>query len=404
MFYLRKQGSPMLDSIFSSKLIRLIFIVILYSNSSNGEIPAFSIENNEWPPLPIEKSTAEDSEEKLNEVPSYLIPLKLGACGNITFEPGFRVQIRYNYDTNSCNHDIFIRRFRLQCSGNAFGIARYYGELKIDNVGKYKSDPRAEIENAWIDFTLCKNVVYLLVGMYDVPVSRDALTSDARLLFMDRTLIKEKLSSLGLADSTVGLLFHGRPYNGHFEYAVGIFDNLTFEMFDNSEAMNSRQLMPGGRLVINFLDPAEPPDGYDDYEGSYIGAGERLALGINGAYLGGAKNKGLKFNLYVAGADLFYNTGPFTFQTEYDAFSERNKKGYGWYVQSGYLLCCWLEMAVRYQELMPISRDKVQCSSIGLNIYIRKQNLKIQSDYTYKSKKHRHVNNHIFETQLQFDY
>ncbi len=152
----------------------------------------------------------------------------------------------------------------------AFDIAKYYLELKIDKEGRFNEEPRGRIENAWLDFTICKDLGYLRVGLYNVPFSRNALTSDSKLLFMDRSLIKFALTKLGIVDNTVGVMFHGRPFGAHFEYAIGIFDNFEFDRITKIRTTHSDQLMPAGRLVINFLQPNSPHDGYADYKGSYI--------------------------------------------------------------------------------------------------------------------------------------
>ncbi len=343
----------------------------------------------------------------------YLIPLSLGTCGYITFKPGLRLQTRYLYDTENNNNDIFIRRFRLKGSGDAFGLAKYGAELKIYNTGRFDKDPKAKVENAWLDFTVCPELVFLHVGLYDLPFSRNALTSDSKLLLMDRTLIKDALTDLGLADNTIGLLIHGRPCGGQFEYAVGIFDNEKFEKIGTSGTKESDQLMPAGRIVLHLLDPATPSDGYADYRESYICQGQRLAIGANSAYLGSAKDDDKKFDLYAWGVDFFFNRGPFTLQAEYDWFKEKMKggdsdiQGYGWYVQGGYLCHRFIELAVRYQELEPdihVSNDRLRWTSVGLNIYIREHNLKIQTDYTFKNEQGDDVDKDVFQIQLQLDY
>ena len=61
-----------------------------------------------------------------------------------------------------------------------------------------------------MNFNVAKNV-NLRAGLYDFVFSRDALTSDSKLLLMDRSLIKDALTVLGFADNTVGVLVHGRP-------------------------------------------------------------------------------------------------------------------------------------------------------------------------------------------------
>lgn len=190
-----------------------------------------------------------------------LIPLSTD-CGDITFKPGVRLQPRYEYDAFEGNNDFFIRRFRLKGSGTAFDIARYGTELKIDSTSRFGADPKAVVENAWLDFTLWEDLSYLRVGLYDLPFSRNALTSDSKLLFMNRSLIKGALTTQGFADNTVGLLLHGRPLDGLIEYDVGVFDNFVYEKFGPTGTREADQLMPAGRVVLHLLDPATPGAAY----------------------------------------------------------------------------------------------------------------------------------------------
>jgi hypothetical protein len=164
--------------------------------------------------------------------------LNVGPSGAITFTPGLRVQPRYTYDNADGNNDFFIARVRFKGAGNAFGIATYFTELKLDNVGRFARTVSAQIENAWMNFAL-QPALALRVGLYDAVFSRDALTSDSKLLFMDRSLVKDALTAVGLADNTVGLLAHSRPAKGRFEISGGVFDNLAFET--GGTGANARQ-------------------------------------------------------------------------------------------------------------------------------------------------------------------
>lgn len=348
--------------------------------------------------------------------PAFLVPFSLGDCGWITWKPGLRIQVRYRWDDDNHEHDFFIRRFRLKCGGDAFEIAKYFGELKIDNTGRFHSNPRAEVENAWLDFTLCKRWSYLRAGLYDLPFSRDALTSDAKLLFMDRSLIKEELTFFGLADNTIGIMIHGRPYCGHLEYAFGIFDNVAFDRFgEHDDERRSKSLMPAARVVFNFFDPAEPPEGYADYWGSYLCEGHRLCWGFNGAYLGDIKDEELDddddFEIWAVGTDVFYNWCCFTFQAEFDWYKERARhggehvEGYGWYAQFGYMFWNCFEFATRYQELKPDLHDdddREKEWTFGLNYYFREHNLKLQTEYSLFEEEHERIS--IFQVQLQLDF
>ena len=68
--------------------------------------------------------------------------------GNLTFIPGVRMQVRYEYNDIDKNNDIFIRRMRWKGKGNIFDVASYNFEIKIDNTGRFNQAPRALLEHA----------------------------------------------------------------------------------------------------------------------------------------------------------------------------------------------------------------------------------------------------------------
>lgn len=334
--------------------------------------------------------------------------------GDITFTPGLRLQPRYDYDNSDNNNDFYIARVRIKGGGKAFGLASYFMEVKIDNVGRFNRSQNAQVENAWIDFAL-KPAVSIRAGLYDMVFSRNALTSDSKLLIMDRSLIKDALTVLGLADNTIGVLVHGRPAGGRFTYGLGIFDNLGFEVAE-SEGTTARKAdgaMTTGRFVVDLLDPAKP-GGYGDYQGSYIGQGQRLSLGANAAYLSKLVIGEDEFNLYAWGLDLFFNKGPATFAAEYATYKEDVKAGEaekvdgaGWYAQTGYLIGGIFEPAVQYQELDPnqnVSNDKLKWTTAGFNLYLRGHSMKIQVDYIFKKEEGTKIDNDLFQLQLQLDF
>ncbi len=338
--------------------------------------------------------------------------------GDITFTPGMRIQTRYEYNEIDKNNDFFIRRLRMKGGGKFFGLGKYYFEVKLDNVGRFNKTPKAQVENAWLNFNLAKDI-NLRAGLYDFVFSRDALTSDSKLLLMDRSLIKGALTILGFADNTVGLLVHGRPLDGHLSYGFGIFDNVSFETLGVDTtvlARSSNGAMTSGRLVYDFLDPAKP-DGYGDYWGSYIGEGKRLSIGANAAYLTEAEDPRISpeaFSIYALGVDLFFNMGAFTAQAEYDMYTQDTDAdssdidGSGWYAQAGYLILPKLEITFRYQEVDPSNIDlfdKLKWTSIGLNYYLHSQKLKLAADYTFKKEEGTmEIDNNIFQVQLQLDF
>jgi phosphate-selective porin len=331
----------------------------------------------------------------------------------VTFTPGLRLQVRYAYDNVDANNDFFIARTRLKVKGDVFGVGDYLAEIKLDNVGRFARDVNAQVENAWLDFPV-RPAFAVRVGLYDAVFSRNALTSDSKLLLMDRSLIKDQLTTLGLADNTVGVLVHGRPFGGRAEYSAGLFDNLQFEQATSPTARQADGAMIMGRLVVNLLDPATPSGGYADYQSSYLGRGRRLALGANVAYLSKAREGTQQFDIDGWGADLFFNTGPLTVEAEYDRYEEAmiaganpDVLGHGWYVQGGYLLYGMFELAARYQGIDPnksVTGDRLRWTSVGFNIYLRQHGLKVQTDYTFKREQGSAVQNDAFQSQLQLDF
>ncbi len=331
----------------------------------------------------------------------------------ITFTPGLRLQVRYAYDEIDGNNDFYIARVRLKANGDVYGIATYYAEIKLDNVGRFAREVNAQIENAWLNFAVSPAFAVRL-GLYDMVFSRNALTSDSKLLLMDRSLIKDALTVIGFADNTVGVLAHGRPWGGRIEYGAGVFDNLRFEQAGTptTPARQADGAMFTGRVVVHLLDPA-PPGGYADYRGSYIGQGRRLSIGTSAGFLSKVRT-GDEFDIRALGADVFFNVAAFTLEGEYDRFVQDRDidpdvDGDGWYVQAGYLVHPRVELAARYQQLDSDDAEgnfsnQFQWTSVGLNYYIRSHNLKVQADYTFKREQVDPVSNDVLQVQLQLDF
>lgn len=333
--------------------------------------------------------------------------LSLGPDNGITFSPGLRVQTRFVHNEADGNNDFYIARVRLKGGGNAFGIATYYTEVKLDGTGRFGSGASAQIENAWLRFDLGPDVA-LRVGFGDAPFSRDALTSDSKLLQIDRSMIKDSLSSVGFADNTIGLILYGRPLEGQVEWYVGLLDNLAYE---GGAGRQADELMTQARVVYNFLDPA-PARGYGDYRSSYVGDGQRLAVGLSAGRLGNALQGGTRHDITGLGADVFFNSGPASAQAEYGRYSRSIEGGAdaavaGGFVQGGFLVSPQVELTARYQRLDPDSEtdnDAFEWSSVGANFYLRGHNLKIQTDYTFRTEQAGEVANDRLQVQLQLDF
>ena len=341
--------------------------------------------------------------------------------GNLTFIPGVRMQVRYENNQIDKNNDFYIKRMRFKGKGNIYGIASYNFELKVDGTGQFNKAPNMQLEHAWFTFPVAGNGLTLRVGLEDDVYSRNALTSDSKLLLMDRSQIKEALTRIGVTDNTIGMLIYGRPMEGHITYSAGVFDNLGFNFANNPDAALARRsdgAMWVGRVAYDFLEPANPAGSYDDYSSSYLDGKTRLTLGANVAHVSQAEVRDDKLSVSTYGADLFFGVGPVSFEAEYDKYSEKlttNGKGTiegdGWYVQGGVLVTPKLELALRYQTLdqsgddHPESiGDKIDWTSIGVNYYFKGHDFKLQAEYTLKSEDINPIDNDVLSVQLQLSF
>ena len=361
--------------------------------------------------------------------------------GSFTFTGGMRIQPRYSYNGKLINgHNFQINRLRLKGKGQVTDLAKYYAEFKFTSnslgngsFGTFTPPGTPQAENAWIEFNTLPHA-NLRIGLYDIPFSRNALTSDSKLLFMDRSLIKMLLDDVGFADNTIGALFHEVGMDGRFAYAFGVFDN---------NKVSGGLPTTAGRFTMHLMDPGKKEGSrgsYGNYRGSYVGEGSRLEIGANVAYTpdadgvpcatpttgcSGAAAMGMPVDLYAVVGDLFYNSGPWTLQGEYDWYNRGGMNTKGGYVQVGYLLdsliervctASWVpptELAVRYQDVdtkdvfgtggSGSGLGRTQAVDVGMNYYIRGHNLKVQTTYTYFDREAGGTSNR-YQLQLQLDF
>ena len=142
-------------------------------------------------------------------------------------------------------------------------------------------------------------------------------------------------------------------------------------------------------------------------------AGRRLTIGLSSAYLRQAQQDTAQFDLEGLGIDAFFSNGPLTAQAEYAFYDSdppegpQDDEGSGFYAQAGYLVSPRVELTTRHQQFDPSSNtsgDRVRWTSVGVNIYIRGHNLKVQSDFTVRSEQDPQSFNNLFQVQLQIDF
>ncbi len=220
--------------------------------------------------------------------------IHFGEAGRLKF--GLRTQFRYAYSKSAKTHDIMIRRTRLKFEGSIFKGTKFKVEIKSDDAGRAGHTNKTEVEDITLFLNFLEPNVVVRFGLYDAPFSRDNLTSDSKLLFMDRSDISEGFHSEGLSDNAFGMEFYGL-ISDHLEYHLGVFDN-------DKWGTQTTHLMPMARLVGHILDAGEWTNG--EYSATHP-KGDKNILNIGGSigYLGHINTSEDTYDLTGYEIDLF---------------------------------------------------------------------------------------------------
>jgi hypothetical protein len=312
---------------------------------------------------------------------------------DMTLELGVRLQPRMEYSRiadprggKQWLRDYFIRRARLKANGK-YQKALYTFEMKIDRTDNYSVTPSAQVENAYIQYPLAKGID-LRVGLYDLPFSRDLLTSDSKHLAVDRGAVSNVPNALGLADNAVGFDLRGRLQGGKVEYAVGAYDNRVLP----SPFQQIPMVM--GRIDLNLLSTK------DIYRDCHFGTDRWCSFGINGGYQGKIENAaGLDEGYSSIGGvdgmvDVPFGRSRLFGRGEANVIKLRDPAGGNtldtrvWMLGAGILLGQKLQPMARFDEIRPddaAGGGVTDITYVGANYYLKEHNLKVQGDMQFQS-------------------
>lgn len=280
-----------------------------------------------------------------------------------------------------------IRRARLSFAGN-LGLKSLTYRVQID-LAKFKTEL---LLDAWLNYKIYHDDVAVMVGQFDVPWIRQNIISSGNQQFVDRSLATVDFTNIietdsdgdGIADKftrngrDVGIQVHGKPFGNKMEYQAGIF---------NGSGTNTANLDNGflymGRAVYNIKGDAGYEEGdYDNTEhpAVFFGAsGNYNSRDItNDKALQFGTETGLKYRGFSAVGEFFYRKK----MPNDTALS--NENDYGYYAQAGYFAVPKrLEVAVRASQVFydGFFNDQAEFA-IGINGYLYKKNVKLQTDYS----------------------
>ncbi len=314
----------------------------------------------------------------------------------LRLQPRMELEREAGSDGAEWRRDFLLRRARLNASGKIQNVG-YKMEWKIDGTDQVSSGsqtalgalPSAQLENGYLQYPLSK-AVEVRVGLYDIPYSRDRLTSDSQQLAVDRGLVSNVPNTFGLVDNGVGLHVIGKAAGGRAEYAVGLFDNRTIP----TRLQDVPMLV--GRLDLNFGSTK------DIFMDAHFGEEKWYSLGVNGSYQGSIESDTSNANegSYTAvGADGMMDvpmgSSRFFLRSEVNSISITPPIGGDaittttWMAGVGVLLLEQrLQPMLRYDQ---VRRDEAvgggtqNVTYVGGTFFQRKHNLKIQADVRFES-------------------
>jgi hypothetical protein len=329
-------------------------------------------------------------------------------------QPRFEWKEKDNDTSNSKTHnsnDFYIRRTRLGVKTKVMENISGKLEWKFDNYLQEGKTTKLKLENAFASFDYFNSMFIVEFGLEDGVFSREGQLSDSKNLFDSESKIIGKIADERLADNETGLHIKGKLINRHLEYGLGIYEGGDDQTQTEGEEDDELQYAAG--LVYHIFDP-------ESRQGSHIGDGKTyLTAGVYYATQGDRTVNTDTLDVSAYGADLFGQFATFTFSGGYfvldkDFVRRMDLKNDGYYIEGAYLLPMnvgvgELELAARYQAYTPDNKanaaDEEQTSA-GVNYYIKKHDVKVQTTYNINHKDSEHNydpgDNMVVQLQLAF--
>ncbi|MFQ5956878.1 MAG: porin, partial [Candidatus Brocadiales bacterium] len=189
-----------------------------------------------------------------------------------TLDDKFRLQIiqrtnlRYTFVNNDDAEDTSsfrIRRQRIKFKGHAFTkdltYKVYWGLAAGSGAG--------ELKDAYVNYKLTDGLQFR-AGQYKVPFNRQRLNSSSKLQFVDRSKANDEFQ----LDRDIGVMLHGEPMKGMFEYYLAMMQGAGKNTSTNT---NNKHLYVA-RFAVNpfgkFKSYSEPDLEYEETPKLALGA------------------------------------------------------------------------------------------------------------------------------------
>jgi phosphate-selective porin OprO/OprP len=308
--------------------------------------------------------------------------LIFGGLVQAQFEDGDRGDSRFP----ATGTDRFLlRRTRLNATGKFNEDFDFRVEFDLTGSLAAATGLRAQLTDGYLNWNHY-SFANIRVGQFKTPFGFEQLYGDPRLLTAERSLVNDRLT----LNRQLGAQVWGDFLDKRLTYAVGTFNGNGV----NASSNDNSKFLWAGRLTV-------AP--WKDKSGSWtVGANaftsEDTALALADLNLDSTPTTADKDGLFTGkrhgyGVDTQVETGPFSLWVEYlkvrfeptDARPSASFDADGGYVQGGWFFIPQkFQLVLKYETFDPnkdVSNDAVSTDTVGLNYYIKGNDLKLMLDY-----------------------
>jgi hypothetical protein len=292
-----------------------------------------------------------------------------------------RIKFRFSYlafDADDVEDEFFfsVPRVRIALSGHAFTEDFTY---RIQ-VGWDSGHPG--LKDGYLDYRFVERYLQLRVGQFKKPFSRQRLTSDGALVFVERS-ITDRAQAAG---RDIGVMLHnGQSKAPMVEYSLGLFNGSGDEALLEGDIFNNAPDQFDPLLAWRLGVRLGKMDAYDEID--FEGKGVRFAVALDGQARFNADENGDGF--VYPGLDYMFKAHGFTShgrlflqwqQAPAGKFADQGYAGLGFHVEANYLVRGRVAPMFRYAQLIPNDAGVTHEILGGLGGYVFEHDLQAQVD------------------------
>lgn len=324
-------------------------------------------------------------------------------------------QFRYTFadsGAGSANVSSFkVATARVKFSGDMPLKFKYALQLAFERANGATTQQNSALYDLLLTFAPLQEF-NVTAGQFQIPAGAEAHTPTDAMDLANRYNAQDRILNPG-TNHDVGVMVSGRALDKRLYYAAGMFNGngANYVANDDGNHLYSARV-EGVPLRWNV-------GGWDS----------ELSVGVDGMWKRtnndpsswrqtdlAATTFNEPFDRTVWGANAAIKAGPAALKGEYIQGKLKGrlnndpvKNAEGWYLQGGVkVLKGALEPLVRYQTYDPddsvVNNKDIEWTTLGLNWFIKGQNLRLLANYTFKTEKASCYDNDEFVTQLQLSF